>query len=63
MIFISIFVENWLSFGAIHKFSVWLRTGSNPPDTGKFINSFENVKKKISYSTKNDSSAKCNKTK
>ena len=72
MIFILIFVENWLSFDAINKFSVWLRTGSNPPDTGKFIDSFENVKKKINqykikefmlekkYSTKNDSSAKCN---
>ncbi len=49
MIFILIFVENWLSFDAINKFSVWLRTGSNPPDTGKFINSFENVKKKINW--------------
>ena len=30
MIFILIFVENWLKYDAIHYFSVWLKTGSNP---------------------------------
>ncbi len=33
MIFILIFVENCLYFDAIHDSSVWLRTGSNPPDS------------------------------
>ena len=36
MIFILIFVENCLYFDAIHDFSVWLRTGSNPTDSNRF---------------------------
>ena len=36
MIFILIFVENWLFFYAIHDFSVWLRAGSNPHDINRF---------------------------
>ena len=27
---IFIFVEIWILYDAIHNFSVWLRTGSNP---------------------------------
>ena len=36
MILILIFVENCLLFDAIHDFSVWLRTGSNPVDSNRF---------------------------
>ena len=36
MIFISIFVENYLQYDAIHDFSVWMRTGSNPADIYQF---------------------------
>ena len=36
MIFILIFVENCLYYDAIHDFSVWLRTGSNPADISWF---------------------------
>ena len=36
MIFILIYVEHFLSFDAIHNFSVWLRTGSNPADSNRF---------------------------
>ena len=32
MIFILIFVVNCLKYDAIHDFSVWFRTGSNPAD-------------------------------
>ena len=38
MIFILIFVENFLYYDAINNFSVWLRTGSNPADTNRFRN-------------------------
>ena len=41
MIFILIFVENCLLFDAIHNFSVWLRTGSNPPDSDRFQSHIE----------------------
>ena len=34
MIFILIFVENYL--GTTNDFSVWLRTGSNPADINRF---------------------------
>ena len=33
--FILIFIENCLSYDAIHE-SVWLRTGSNPADINRF---------------------------
>ena len=36
MIFILIFVEKCLLFDAVHDFSVWLRTGSNPVDSNRF---------------------------
>ena len=36
MIYILIFVENCLSYDAIHDFSVWQRTGSNLPDINRF---------------------------
>ena len=36
MIFILIFLENCLHYGAKHDFSVWLRTGSNPADINWF---------------------------
>ena len=35
-IFMSLFMENCLKFDAIHAFSVWLRTSSNPPDINRF---------------------------
>ncbi len=52
MIFILIFVENCLYFEAIHDFSVWLKTASNPTDRNrfqghtywKFLKTFRNVK-------------------
>ncbi len=37
MIFILIFVENCQKFNAIHDLSVWLRTGSNPPVSNRFL--------------------------
>ena len=36
MIFLLVFVENCLLYDAIHDFSVWPRTGSNPPDINPF---------------------------
>ena len=36
MIFILIFEENCPQFGAIHDFSVYLGTGSNPPTINRF---------------------------
>ena len=35
MIFILIFVENWIQYDTIHDLSVWLRTGSNPADINR----------------------------
>ncbi len=36
MIFILISIETCLLLDAIHYFSVWLRTGSNPADSNRF---------------------------
>ena len=36
MIFISIFVEICMYYDAVHDFSVWMRTGSNPADIDRF---------------------------
>ena len=36
MIFISVLVKNLLQYDAIHGFSVWLRTGSDPADINRF---------------------------
>ena len=41
MILLLIFVENCLWYDAIHDFSVWLRTGFNPPDVNLFQSLFE----------------------
>ena len=40
-------VENWISYNAVHKFSLWLRTGSNPPDNNQFRS--DTGKKKNGY--------------
>ena len=32
MIFVLLFVEKCIKYDALHDFSVWLRTGSNPAD-------------------------------
>ena len=37
MIFILLFVENWLLYDMIHDFSELLRTGSNPADINWFL--------------------------
>ena len=36
MIIILIFVKNCLWYDAIHNFSIWLRTASNPADINQF---------------------------
>ena len=36
MIFISVLVKNLLQYDAIHGFSVWLRTDSDPADINRF---------------------------
>ena len=41
-IFILIFTENCLQYDAIHDFSLWLRTGSNPADSNRFQSHTEN---------------------
>ena len=38
MIFILLFVEKYVKDNAIHNFSEWLKTGSNPADINLFRN-------------------------
>ena len=36
IIYVLISVQNYLQFDAVHDFSVWFRTGSNPVDINRF---------------------------
>ena len=55
MILLSIFVKNYLLYDAVHDFSVWPRTGSNPADINLLLtfNVFQNYKTaiKVKYYT------------
>ena len=49
IIFISIFVENYLLYDVIQDFPAWLRTGSDPADINWFRSYTENFFYKQSY--------------
>ena len=42
IVYVFIFIEIWIYYNAIHEFSAWLRTGSNPADINRFSKPYWN---------------------